>query len=240
MTGEKVNQVSVDDSDRRMRLAGERTLLAYERTQNAWVRTAFTLISFSFAISEFFTYLRQQQGERATMLSPRAVDLTMVVMALIGLTLATWHHQRAVKLLRRRLARFAGADGLCDGSDDRISRRPRLGRRPASLDLLNSMVVSDGVFRLGVPKQAKRQRIANQNLRRDDLCADFSPAILRHADSALCRLRGESADSAPVYRRLETVLIKSARMMVLNPNASTLCRSVSRRIRCEVICTSET
>ena len=57
MTGEKVNQVSVDDSDRRVRLAGERTLLAYERMQNAWVRTALTLISFSFAIFECFTYL---------------------------------------------------------------------------------------------------------------------------------------------------------------------------------------
>jgi putative membrane protein len=102
MPNENSSQVSVDDSDPRVRLAGERTLLAYERTQIAWVRTALTLISFGFAISEFFTYLRQQQGQRATLLSPRAVGLTMVVIALIGLTLATWHHQRAVKLLRCR------------------------------------------------------------------------------------------------------------------------------------------
>lgn len=94
--------VIVDDSDPRVRLACERTLLAYERTQIAWVRTALTLITFGFAISEFFTYLRAQKGEHATVLSPRAVGLTMVVIALIGLTLATWHHQRAVKLLRRR------------------------------------------------------------------------------------------------------------------------------------------
>jgi putative membrane protein len=102
MPNENSGQVSVDDSDPRVRLAGERTLLAYERTQIAWVRTALTLISFGFAISEFFTYLRQQQGQRATLLSPRAVGLTMVVIALIGLTLATFHHQRAVKSLRRR------------------------------------------------------------------------------------------------------------------------------------------
>jgi uncharacterized membrane protein YidH (DUF202 family) len=31
--------------------------------QITWVRTALTLISFGFAIAEFFTYLREQQGE---------------------------------------------------------------------------------------------------------------------------------------------------------------------------------
>ena len=102
MTDENSEKIFLDDSDPRARLAAERTLLAYERTQIAWIRTSLTLISFGFAISEFFTYLRQQQGERATVLSPRAVGLTMVVIALIGLTLAAWHHQRAVQLLRRR------------------------------------------------------------------------------------------------------------------------------------------
>jgi inner membrane protein YidH len=97
-----VDQISVGDSDPRARLACERTLLAYERTQIAWVRTALTLIVFGFAITQFFTYLREQQGENATVLSPRAVGLTMIVIALIGLTLATWRQQRAVKVLRRR------------------------------------------------------------------------------------------------------------------------------------------
>ena len=97
-----VDQISIDDSDPRGRLACERTLLAYERTQIAWVRTALTLIAFGFAIAQFFTYLREQQGENATVLSPRAVGLTMIVIALIGLTLATWRQQRAVKVLRRR------------------------------------------------------------------------------------------------------------------------------------------
>ena len=45
MPNENADHVSVDDSDSRVRLAGERTLLAYERTQIAWVRTALTLIS---------------------------------------------------------------------------------------------------------------------------------------------------------------------------------------------------
>jgi putative membrane protein len=102
MPNEQLNQVSENDSDPRVPLAFERTLLAYERTQIAWVRTALALISFGFAISTFFSYLREQRGERATVLSPRAVGLTMIVIALIGLILATWRQQRALKLLRRR------------------------------------------------------------------------------------------------------------------------------------------
>jgi putative membrane protein len=102
MPNENVDQVAIDDSDPRVRLACERTLLAYERTQIAWIRTALTLISFGFAIAEFFSYLRAQRGEQATLLSPRAVGLVMVVIALIALTLASWRQQRAVKLLRRR------------------------------------------------------------------------------------------------------------------------------------------
>ena len=93
MPNENSNRVSVDDSDPRVRLAGERTLLAYERTQIAWVRTALTLISFGFAISEFFTYLRAQQGERATVLSPRAIGLSMRV-ASVALAVANSHRCR--------------------------------------------------------------------------------------------------------------------------------------------------
>src|SRR4030095_9349540 len=102
MPNEQLDQVAENDSAPRVPLACERTLLAYERTQIAWVRTALALISFGFAISTFFSYLREQQGESATVLSPRAVGLSMIVIALIGLILATWRQQRAGKLLRRR------------------------------------------------------------------------------------------------------------------------------------------
>ena len=59
MPSGQLDRVSVDDADPRVRLACERTLLAYERTQIAWVRTALALISFGFAISTFFSYLRE-------------------------------------------------------------------------------------------------------------------------------------------------------------------------------------
>jgi putative membrane protein len=88
--------------DPRVPLAYERTLLAYERTRIAWVRTALALISFGFAIAKFFTYLREQRGEGATVMTPRAVGLIMIVIGLVGLILANWQQRAAVKALRAR------------------------------------------------------------------------------------------------------------------------------------------
>jgi putative membrane protein len=88
--------------DPRVPLAYQRTLLAYERTQIAWVRTALALISFGFAIAKFFAYMREQGGETATFLTPRAVGLIMILIGLGGLILANWQQRRAVKALRER------------------------------------------------------------------------------------------------------------------------------------------
>jgi putative membrane protein len=79
-----------------------RVPLAYERTRIAWVRTALALISFGFAIAKFFTYLREQRGEGATVMTPRAVGLIMIVIGLVGLILANWQQRAAVKALRAR------------------------------------------------------------------------------------------------------------------------------------------
>jgi putative membrane protein len=89
-------------SDPRILLAYERTFLAYERTQIAWIRTALALISFGFAIAKFFAYMREQRGESATLLTPRAVGLIMILIGLIGLILANRQQRRAVKALRER------------------------------------------------------------------------------------------------------------------------------------------
>ena len=90
------------EEDPRVRLAFERTLVAYERTQIAWVRTALALISFGFAIAKFFVYMRETQGSAATVLTPRAVGLTMIVIGLVGLILANWQLRRAIQSLRQR------------------------------------------------------------------------------------------------------------------------------------------
>jgi inner membrane protein YidH len=96
---EKAPDTSLDP---RVPLAYERTLLAYERTRIAWVRTALALISFGFVIAKFFAYMRAEHGETATLLSPRAVGLIMILVGLSSLLLANWQQGRAVKALRKR------------------------------------------------------------------------------------------------------------------------------------------
>ena len=102
MNNEAIHKPAATDPDPRVQLAFERTFLAYERTRIAWVRTALALISFGFVIAKFFRYLREKQGETATVMSPRAVGLAMISIGLVGLILANWQERRAVKALRER------------------------------------------------------------------------------------------------------------------------------------------
>jgi putative membrane protein len=102
MNNEAIAKPAATDPDPRVQLAFERTFLAYERTRIAWVRTALALISFGFVIAKFFQYLREKQGETATVMSPRAVGLIMIMIGSVGLILANWQDRRAVKALRER------------------------------------------------------------------------------------------------------------------------------------------
>ena len=102
MNSEVVNKQLAAQSDPRVQLAFERTFLAYERTRIAWIRTALTLISFGFGIAKILQHLREKQGETATLMSPRAVGLIMIVIGLVGLILANRQNRRAVKALRER------------------------------------------------------------------------------------------------------------------------------------------
>ena len=102
MDNEAVQKTAAAQHDPRVQLAFERTFLAYERTRIAWVRTALSLISFGFVIAKFFQYLREKQGETATVLSPRTIGLVMITIGLVGLILANWQERRAVKALRER------------------------------------------------------------------------------------------------------------------------------------------
>src|SRR6476660_2637345 len=104
MDNKASQQPAATQSDPRVQLAFERTFLAYERTRIAWVRTALSLISFGFVIAKFFQYLREKQGETATVLSPRAIRLVMITIGLVVLILANWQERRAVKSLRERCA----------------------------------------------------------------------------------------------------------------------------------------
>ena len=102
MNNEAIHKPAATDPDPRVQLAFERTFLAYERTRIAWVRTALALISFGFVIAKFFQYLREKQGETATVMTPRAVGLVMITIGPVGLILANWQERRAMKTLRER------------------------------------------------------------------------------------------------------------------------------------------
>ena len=92
MNKEANQQPQATQPDPRVQLAFERTFLAYERTRIAWVRTALSLISFGFVVAKFFQYLREKQGDTATVLSPRAIGLAMIIIGLVGLVLANWQN----------------------------------------------------------------------------------------------------------------------------------------------------
>jgi putative membrane protein len=102
MDNEAIHQPHATQSDPRVQLAFERTFLAYERTRIAWVRAALALISFGFAIAKVLQYLREKQGETATLMSPRVVGLVMIIIGLLSLILANWQERRALKALRER------------------------------------------------------------------------------------------------------------------------------------------
>ena len=102
MNNEGTRKSAATEPDPRVHLAFERTFLAYERTRIAWVRTALALISFGFAIAKVLQYLREKQGETATLISPRAIGVLMIAIGLVSLILADRHDRRAVKALRKR------------------------------------------------------------------------------------------------------------------------------------------
>jgi len=100
MNEQAVDKQAAAKADPRVQLAYERTFLAYERTRIAWVRTALALISFGFAIAKVLQYLREKEGETATLLSPRGVGLVMIAIGLLSLILADRQERRALKALR--------------------------------------------------------------------------------------------------------------------------------------------
>jgi putative membrane protein len=85
-------------------LAVERTRLAHERTLMAWVRTSVSLISFGFTIYKFFQYVREnaQGNPAASALNPRRFGMSMILVGLFMLVVATVQHRRDLKVLDAR------------------------------------------------------------------------------------------------------------------------------------------
>src|SRR3954462_7694562 len=85
--------------DTSTRLAVERTRLANERTLMAWIRTSTSLIAFGFTIFKFFQYLATEE-HRNTVVSPWGVGMTMLLVGLTGLALASMRQRQEMKGLK--------------------------------------------------------------------------------------------------------------------------------------------
>ncbi len=124
MDNEAIQQKAAAQPDPRVQLAFERTFLAYERTRIAWVRTALSLISFGFVIAKFFQYLREKQGETATVLSPRGIGLVMITIGLVGVDSGELAGATGREGAARALPQFTGIRIGRGGGADRVVRRP--------------------------------------------------------------------------------------------------------------------
>jgi putative membrane protein len=80
----------------------DRTRLAYDRTLLAWVRTATSLITFGFAIQQFFWMARAGTQESKGIIGPHGFGLTMIVVGVLALLLATLDHRSSMRALQAR------------------------------------------------------------------------------------------------------------------------------------------
>jgi putative membrane protein len=82
------------------KLAVDRTRLAYDRTMLSWVRTAIALITFGFSIQQFFRIASKGTVERTGFIGPHEFGMSMIVMGLLALLLATLEHRSAIHALK--------------------------------------------------------------------------------------------------------------------------------------------
>jgi putative membrane protein len=81
-------------------LGVDRTRLAYDRTLLAWIRTATSLITFGFAIQQFFWMARAGAPEGKGIIGPHGFGLTMIVLGVVALLLATLDHHWRMRALQ--------------------------------------------------------------------------------------------------------------------------------------------
>jgi putative membrane protein len=77
----------------------------------AWVRTSVSLISFGFTIYKFFQYVREnaEAHPAASALNPRRFGMSMIVIGLFMLVVATIQHRRDLKVLEARYGKGPGS-----------------------------------------------------------------------------------------------------------------------------------
>jgi putative membrane protein len=87
--------------DMATRLALERTRIAYSRTVMAAVRTATSLITFGFAIYKFLEFEIPGREYTNKLVGPRGFGITMILIGLATLLIATFEYRRDMKEMRK-------------------------------------------------------------------------------------------------------------------------------------------
>jgi putative membrane protein len=83
-------------------LSIDRTRLAYERTMMAWIRTATALITFGFAIQQFFLVVKAKAESSQGLIGPTEFGFLMIALGLAALLMATLQTLRGLEGLRKR------------------------------------------------------------------------------------------------------------------------------------------
>jgi putative membrane protein len=83
-------------------LAYYRSRWAAERTLMAWIRTAIAMVTFGFAIDEFFVYLNTEATEQAARLKYHWFGFLLVLTGILLLVLALIEHLLISRRLRRQ------------------------------------------------------------------------------------------------------------------------------------------
>jgi putative membrane protein len=83
----------------------ERTRVAYEQLMMSWIRTATSLITFGFSIYKFFQIEHPENAHANRLIGPRGFALTLVVIGLAALALATVEYHQNMILVRARYSK---------------------------------------------------------------------------------------------------------------------------------------
>jgi putative membrane protein len=92
------------ETPRDLRLPGAlvRTALSSEQTLMSWIRTSLSMVSFGFAIAQFFFFLAERQDEAKFTAAPNTLGVALISVGALILVLAVIEHVLRMRSLKAR------------------------------------------------------------------------------------------------------------------------------------------